>query len=300
MGGVNLELLRSFFAVVEQGSLNKAAERLRVSQSTLTRQMQSLEQEVGGPLLERSPGGVALTATGHALAETMRPLLEKFDVALADVRQRARGRSAVLRIGYLMSAAGCYLNPALSAVRKAHPEVKVTMRDLSPGEQIAALREGTIDAGLIGQAGALLTKEFYVKTLAVLPVWVAMSEENPLAKAKTVKVAELKKEVFVGALEADVPGHNRWVSEVCKRAGFRARFVQDAESLTHGMSLVVTEGAVSLLPDYVKRQAVPGVVFRELKDTSAKWELMVAWQRGKASEGLKTLLEALVKAGAER
>ena len=76
--------------------------------------------------------------------------------------------------------------------------------------------------------------------------------------------------------------------------------MQDAESLTHGMSLVVTEGAVSLLPDYVKRQAVPGVVFRELKDTSAKWELMVAWQRGKASEGLKTLLEALVKAGAER
>ncbi|HEY9250034.1 MAG TPA: LysR family transcriptional regulator, partial [Rariglobus sp.] len=64
--------MKSFFAIVEQGSLNKAAERLRVSQSTLTRQMQSLEQEVGGALLERSPGGVALTATGHALAEKMR------------------------------------------------------------------------------------------------------------------------------------------------------------------------------------------------------------------------------------
>ena len=297
---VNIDLLRSFFAIVEQGSLNKAAERLRVSQSTLTRQMQSLEQEVGGPLLERSPGGVALTATGHVLSEKMRPLLEKFDVALADVRQRARGQSAVLRIGYLMSAAACYLNPALSAVRKAHPEVKVTMRDLSPGEQITALRDGTIDAGLIGQAGALLAKEFYVKTLAVLPVWVAMAEENPLAKAKTVKMADLKKDVFVGALEEDVPGHNRWVSQVCKRAGFRARFVQDAESLTHGMSLVVTEGAVALLPGYVQRQQVPGVVFRELRDTSATWELMVAWQRGKSSAALKTLLEALAVAGAER
>jgi DNA-binding transcriptional LysR family regulator len=300
VGGVNLELLKSFFAIVEQGSLNKAAERLRVSQSTLTRQMQTLEQEVGGALLERSPGGVALTATGHALAEKMRPLLEKFDVALADVRQRARGQSAVLRIGYLMSAAGCYLNPALAAVRKGHPEVKVTMRDLSPGEQIRALREGTIDAGLIGQAGALLTKEFYVKTLAVLPVWVAMAEENPLAKAKVVKMADLNREVFVGALEEDVPGHNRWISQVCKRAGFRARFVQDADSLTHGMSLVVTEGAVSLLPAYVQRQQVPGVVFRELRDTTATWELMVAWQRGKSSAALKTLLEALAKAGAER
>jgi DNA-binding transcriptional LysR family regulator len=177
--------------------------------------------------------------------------------------------------------------------------VKVTMRDLSPGEQIAALREGTIDAGLIGQAGELLAKEFYVKTLAVLPVWVAMAEENPLAKAKAVKLAELKREVFVGALEEDVPGHNRWVSHVCKRAGFRARFVQDADSLTHGLSLVVTEGAVSLLPGYVQRQPVPGVVFRELRDTTATWPLMVAWQRGKTPAALKTLLEALAKAGAE-
>jgi hypothetical protein len=66
------------------------------------------------------------------------------------------------------------------------------------------------------------------------------------------------------------------------------------------LSLVVTEGAVSLLPDFVKRQQVPGVVFRELRDTSATWELMVAWQRGKSSAALKTLLEALAKAGGER
>ena len=96
---MNLDLLRSFFAIVESGSLNKAADRLRVSQSTLTRQMQALEQDVGGPLLERGPGGVALTATGHALLDGTRPLLAKFDGVLAGVRQRARGQSAELRIG---------------------------------------------------------------------------------------------------------------------------------------------------------------------------------------------------------
>jgi DNA-binding transcriptional LysR family regulator len=127
-------------------------------------------------------------------------------------------------------------------------------------------------------------------------VWVAMAAENGLAKAKTVTTTDLRREVFVGAAEADVPGNNRWVSQVCKRAGFRARFVQDAESLAHGMSLVVTEGAVALLPGYVRRQPVPGVVFRELKDASATWELMVAWQRGKPSAALKTLLEALAEA----
>jgi DNA-binding transcriptional LysR family regulator len=290
---LNLDLLRSFLAIVELGSLNKAAERLRVSQSTLTRQMQALEQEVGGPLLERSPGGVALTATGHVLLDGAKPVLEQFDAVMAGVRQRARGQSADLRVGYLMSAAACYLNPALMALRKAHPEVKVKMRDLSPGEQITALRRGEIDVALIGQAGMLLTKEFYVKKVAVLPLLVAMAEDHPLAKAQTVKLAELKKEVFVGVPDADIPGHNRWVAQLCRRAGFRPRFLQDAESMSHGFSLIATEGAVSLLPDYTKRMPVPGVVFRPLEDTTAKWELMVAWQRGKASAPLLALVDAL-------
>ncbi len=290
---MNLDLLRSFFAIVEQGSLNKAADRLRVSQSTLTRQMQALEQDVGGPLLERSPGGVVLTATGHALLDATKPLLVKFDAVLADVRQRARGQSAELRIGYLMSAAADYLNPALAALRKTHPEVKVKMRDLSPGEQIAALRAGEIDVALIGYAGTFLEKEFYVKTLATLPVLVAMAEDNPLAKLAAVTPSDLRKAVFVGAAEADMPGHNQWVTRLCKRAGFRARFVQDADSLTHSLSLTVTEGAVSLQPDYANKTKVPGVAFRPLRDASATCPLMVAWPRGKVSAPVRTLLAAL-------
>ncbi len=160
LGIVNLDLLRSFFAVAEQGSLNKAAERLRVSQSTLTRQMQALEHEVGGALFVRGPGGAALTATGHALADGMKPLLVDFDRALGEVRKRARGQSTELRVGYLMSAVAEYLNPALAALRKAHPEVKVKLLDLSPGEQISALRRGELDLALIGSAGEFVSREF--------------------------------------------------------------------------------------------------------------------------------------------
>lgn len=297
-GDVNLDLLRSYFAIVELGSLNRAAERLRVSQSTLTRQMQALEREAGGVLLERGPAGVAPTAAGHVLAERTRTLLAEFDEVLAEVRRRARGQSASLRVGYLQSAAACYLNPALAGVRKDHPEVRVTLRDLSPGEQMRALRAGEIDVALIGQTGALLAKEFYVRTLASLPVWVALPEDHAQAKARAVRLGDLRDALFVGAPEADVPGHRRWVSQVCRRAGFRARFTADAESLSHGLSLVVTEGAVSLLPDYVKRQPAPGVVFRALVDDPARWELMVAWQRGRSPAALKTLLAGLERAAA--
>lgn len=273
--------------------MNQAAERLRVSQSTLTRQMRALEHEIGGRLFERSTAGVALTAAGHALAQDVRPVLARFDVVLADARKLARGQSARLRIGYLGSAATEYLNPALAALRRTHPEVRAKLLDLSPGEQIAALRSGEIDLALIGSAGALLAKEFYVRRLASLPVLAALAESHPLAGAATLKVAQLRGTPFVGAREADMPGHNRWIAQICRRAGFRPTMVDDAESLTHALATVVAENAVALVPDYAKSTTVPGVVCRRLTDAGLKWDLLVAWQRGTTTAAMKVVLDAM-------
>jgi DNA-binding transcriptional LysR family regulator len=296
---VNLDLLRSFVEIAARGSLSQAAERLRVSQSTLTRQMHALEHEIGGPVFDRTSAGVSLTATGHALLGRIRPVLAEFDAAIAGARTLARGQSASLRIGYLMSAAPDYLNPALAVLRRTHPEVKVKLLDLSPGEQIAALRRGEIDLALIGDAGAFLAREFYVRRLATLPVLVALAENHPHAGDASVRLADLRADLFVGAAEADMPGHNRWIAQVCRRAGFRARFVGDSESLMHGLATVVTEGAVSLLPEYAKKIAVPGVVFRPLRKPAPTWDLMVAWQRGRLAAPVRTILDALAPAGRE-
>lgn len=292
---VNIDVLRSFIAVVESGSLNKTAERMRVSQSTLTRQMQALEHEVGGRLFERSHAGVALTAAGHTLFDSMGPLLARFDAAVAEARTRARGQSASLRIGYLMSAAREYLNPALARVRSLHPEVKVKLVDMSPGEQIAALRAGALDVALVGNADASLAREFFVKRIASLPVVVAMPEKHPLAEQPAVELADLRREVFVGAKEADLPGYKPWVVQLCRRARFRPRFVEDADSLTHSLSLLVLENAVAVLPTLASRLEAPGVVFRPLADRAAKWDLLVAWQRGKTPDAVLALVHALAK-----
>ncbi|MCU0794196.1 MAG: LysR substrate-binding domain-containing protein [Opitutaceae bacterium] len=193
---MDLQLLRAFLLVVEHGSLNRAAERLQLAQSTLTRRMRALEHELGGPLFERGPSGVAPTAAGQLLERQLRPVLADLDRALGEVRKRARGQSAELRVGYLMSAVADYLNPALAALRRAHPEVKVRMLDLSPGEQMAALRRGEIDVALIGATGRLLSREFYVRRLARLPVLVALAETHPLAARKNLRFADLRDEHF--------------------------------------------------------------------------------------------------------
>lgn len=290
---MHLDVLRSFAAVAQSGSLNKAAERLRVSQSTLTRQMQSLEQEIGGRLFERSHGGVALTAAGQALLDRAMPLLEKLDATIGEVRRIARGQTDSLRIGYIMSAATDYLGPALASCRAIHPEVKVKLVDLSPGEQIAALRRGDIDVALVGNTDASLAREFYVKRITPLPVVVALAAQNPLADRSAVKLTDLRREQFVGAKDEDMPGFNQWVIQLCRRAKFRPRFVENADSLTHALSLVVAENAVTLLPGFANKIPAPGVIFRPLDDAAAKWDLQVAWQRGQMTQPVRALIEAL-------
>jgi DNA-binding transcriptional LysR family regulator len=290
---VNLDLVRSFFAIIEHGSLNRAAVRLRLSQSTLTRQMHALEHAIGGRLFERTSAGVALTTAGHALAGGMRPVLAKFDTVIDETRNLACGKRLQLRVGYLMSAAADYLHPALRALRKSHPEVKVKLLDLSPGEQLRALREGQLDLALIGHTGTMLDREFFVRRVASLPVLVALAEHHPLAAKTAIRLADLKGELFIGAPDLDIPGHNRWITQLCRRAGFRARFLENADSLTHGLATIVTEHAVALMPEYTRGTAVPGVVFRPLTDSAAHWDLVVAWQRGRLPEPVRVMLEAL-------
>ena len=292
---MNLDLLRSFFAIAEFGSLSKAAEQLHVSQSTLTRQVQALETEIGGQLLARGHSGVALTAAGHVLLEGMRPVVARADIVVSEARKLALGQSASLRIGYLMSAAGDYLNPALAALRRAHPETKVRLVDLPPGEQIAALRRGELDVILLGNINPAVAREFFVRRIATLPVVVALPETHALAAGEDIALADLRGELFVGAHADDVPGFNSWLVQLCRRAKFRPKIVENADSLTHTLSLLVAENAVTLLPGLVAQFKVPGVTFRPLRSPPVKWELQVAWQRGKITEPVRDLVNLLTK-----
>src|SRR5579871_2733375 len=104
-----LEKIRLFLVVLEEGGLRRAADRLRISQSTISRQMQSLELDLGGRVLERTSAGVRPTSGGQALAERAKRLLADYDSTVAEVRRLNRGEKERLRIGYIASAVQEYL-----------------------------------------------------------------------------------------------------------------------------------------------------------------------------------------------
>ena len=296
---MNIDFVRSFFVVVKAGSLNRAAEQLHISQSTLTRQIQTLENDLGGKLFERSTAGVALTAAGQFLLENMRPVVGSFDSIASSAREIATGRSGTVRVGYLLSATTEFLNPVLAAMRRARPDAKVTLFDLTPAEQIEALRNGKIDIGLIGPSGALLSREFYTRRLTAYPVFVGMAEQHPLAKNDSLRLKDLRNEEILSASEELVPGYDGWITKHCRRAGFRPRFKRGTSSLTEGLSRLVSESVITIQPQYLTKTAVPGVVFRPLRDDKMQWDMFLVWQRGKVSQIVKLLIDLLADKGAQ-
>lgn len=288
-----IDRIRALLTVIEEGSVNRAAVRLRITQPALSRQMKALEQEVGGRLLERETSGVKPTGLGHALVKAMRPLVKSYDGVMSDLRRQACGERSELRVGYLGSAAQRFLTPALAKLRKSHPAARLKLHDLSPREQIIALRSGEIDVALIGQEGAAAAREFHSAKLCSLSVCAAISDDDPLTAKKSLALKDLKGRDFIGIDEDEMPGRNRWMAALCKTAGFKSRFVAVVDGLTNVMSHVVSESAVTLVPAYFAKSSHPGVAFVPLSDAAAKWDFIVLSQKGSASPAARALVEAL-------
>lgn len=295
---VMIERIRALLTVIDEGSVNRAAVRLRITQPALSRQMNALENEIGGKLLERETSGVKPTGLGHALVKSMRPLIAEYEVAVAELRRQARGERSELRVGYLISAAQSVLTPALARLRKSHPEVKLKLHDLSPREQIDGLCAGELDVALIGQEGALAAREFYSARLGSLGVCVAVADGGDLAAQKKIALKELKGRDFIGIDEEQMPGRNQWMSALCKTAGFKPRFSVVVDGITNVLSLVASENAVTLLPAYFQEFKHPGVLFVPISDPRAKWDFTVLWQRGKVPASTRALVHELKESAA--
>jgi DNA-binding transcriptional LysR family regulator len=290
---VDLNVVQGFLAIAELGSMSKAALRLHVSQSTLTRQVRALESELGTVLFDRSGAGVTLTAAGRAFRDGIRPALEQVGRVVTETRRVGSGKQAALRIGYIASAAQKYLSPALRTLRNESAGLQVRLLDQTPSEQIAALRKGQLDLALIGFSPTLPQNEFFLRKLVTVPAVAVLPDNHPLAQSSRASLRDLSKETFIAIPEADAPGYNAWVRAVCRKAGFRPRFTEPADSMAHLLAMIAAENLAAIVPKYAIENAVPGLAVLPLKESYATADLVVAWPRGKLTEPMRRILKAL-------
>jgi molybdate transport repressor ModE-like protein len=291
-----LEKLRLFLVILEEGSLRRAADRLRISQSAITRQIQALELELGGQVLERTSAGVRPTNGGAVLAERAKALLADYDSTMAEVRRLNRGESERLRIGYIASAVQEYLGPALAVLRRDYPKLKVKMLDQTPGEMIIALRQGEIDLALTLHGIDLLSRDFYIRKIATVKSLVALPVSHRFATKRQVSISQLKGETFVRGSDDAVPGYTQRIIQLCRKyGGFRPRLatIDKTTSLVESLAVAANEEAISIQPAFISHLEVPNVVMVPITDAGATWDLFVVWLRGKVAGPLRTLLSEL-------
>lgn len=139
--------MRAFVAVVEEGGLSAAARRLHLSQPAVSQTVNALERELGVELLVRSSTGVEATEAGMTLLIEARAVLARHEQALAAVARHAAG--SVLRLGIPLELPSDLLTRPLAELAAAYPDTRVQARHLPTAAQLAALRTGDLDVGLL-------------------------------------------------------------------------------------------------------------------------------------------------------
>ncbi|MCB9561205.1 MAG: LysR family transcriptional regulator [Kofleriaceae bacterium] len=143
-----LDELRHFLLIVDHGTFTEAARRAHLSQPALTAAIRRLEDQLGARLLHRGPGGAALTAAGAVLVPRARAALAAVEDGRRAVEEIAGLRAGEVRLGAGATACTYLLPPLLARFRRAHPGVRLLLREGFTDQLEAGLFEGDLDLAL--------------------------------------------------------------------------------------------------------------------------------------------------------
>jgi DNA-binding transcriptional LysR family regulator len=287
---MELRHLRYFVAVAEALSFTKAAEKLRLAQPSLTRQVRNLEDEIGVQLLDRSNNRVVLTEAGRLFLFDSKKLLAMSGESVAAAQRMSRGESSSLNIGYVANIHYGLLPATLGAFRKLCPNVALNLFDMTSAEQFLALDGRKIDLGFVGIAPARSGHSLLSECVAHDVMLLALPAKHPLAKKPKIRFADLAQQFFIGMADKTHPGAREWLAETCLGAGFKGRILQEADGEPTVIQFVADGLGVALLPEQITGLPHDGVVFRPLAPLLLR-ESTIAWRVDNSSKSLKDYIQ---------
>lgn len=278
--------MRYFVAVAEALSFTRAAEKLRLAQPSLTRQVRNLEDEIGVQLLDRSNNRVALTEEGRLFLFESKKLLADSEETIATVKRMKRGDSKQLNIGYVSNIHYGLLPATLGAFRKLRPHVALNLFDMSCTEQFSALEARKIDLGFVGLGPRHPTPELLSECVARDTVLVALVKDHPLTRKAKIKLADLAPEFFIAMSDKAHPGKREWLTEICKATGFTPRILQEADGELTAINFVADGLGVAFLSEQVTALPHEGVAFHPLSPPLLR-DSCIAWRADNPSQPLQ-------------
>jgi DNA-binding transcriptional LysR family regulator len=284
---MELREIRYFVAVCETLNFTRAADICRVTQPSLTRGIQKLERELGGPLFARERGHTHLTALGRAVRTQLEELIACSDAVERQAEQARRLASADLRLGIMCSIGPSRLAAMVRGFLARKPGVALSMLDAEPAQLVERLLEGELDAALLARP-ELAEERLNAETLYVERMMVACAPGHRFEAMPDLTMAAMNGETYLVRVNCE---QRATLAEALRDAGARINVAVRSEREDWIQSLVAAGLGVCFLPEF--SPTIPGLVLRPVTDAPPAREICLVTVAGRRwSPALACFIEA--------
>ena len=260
---IDLRLLRYFVAVAEAEHVGRAAERLHISQSPLSRQVRQLEDQLGLLLFDRERKRFRITKAGCWFLKEARELLSHAERLERDTDRFAKGEVGRVSIGFVKSALWSRVLPAaLRRFQLLRPGVSIELHNLPSAAQIDGIRSRELDIGFMH----VPPTDRIFASVSVLddPYLLAIPEGHRLAKKPKIRPTDLDGVPWISlSRQLNPDAHDRLMA-ACAKAGFSPDTKYEASDLSTVLGLVEAGLGLALIQGSVRESAPASIVLRSL------------------------------------
>lgn len=274
--------LRCFVAAAEETHFGRAAERLKISPSSLGRQLRLLEESLGAPLFNRTTRSVSLTTEGLLLLEEARNLILQADRIGSLIRDSSRAKMQTIRIGAIDSAAAGLIPLLVYDISREKPGVKIEILEEKSVSLIPKLLSGRLDLAFVRPRPNPNPEVEHVLLLNEVGV-AAVPTSHPLAEREYVSVDELIDQPLILPERKLRPHSHDLTIRLFADVGVAPIICQYATEKHTILNLVAAGVGIAIVPRWSSRIGTPGVSFIELRAVIPEHNslpLAVAWMRG--------------------
>jgi DNA-binding transcriptional LysR family regulator len=272
---MQLRTLRAFVEVVRQGGFSQAAKVVFATQSTVSKAVRQLEDEIGVPLLDRIGHRSVLTVAGEVVFRRGLKILVEHDDLAAELSELQGLRRGALRLGLPALSSNTFA-PLFTVYRERYPGIDIRLVEHGSGRLEEILRAGEIDvaASLLPVSDDFEWQEVQRERLMVL-----VSAGHTLARQPQVDLLGLRNEPFL----LFEPGFalNRLILDACRKRGFEPTVAARSSQVDFIVELVATGLGIAFLPQSMAEKRNHAFVRRILLDEpNTEWQLVMIWRRG--------------------
>ncbi|WBO22916.1 LysR family transcriptional regulator [Sphingomonas abietis] len=268
--------LRAFIEVVRQGGFSPAARTLFATQSTVSKAVHQLEQELGTPLLERGGHRPVLTPAGEAVFRRGAKLLADRDDLLGELDEIQGIRRGLLKLGLPPLGSSLLFAPLFARFRQRYPGIEIELSEHGSRELEERLRSGALHF-----AAAILpvAAEFDSEPITRQTLMVSLPSDHRLAARSSLRLTDLRDTPFI--LFDHGFALQRIVLDGCARHHFQPQVAARSSQVDFIVELVAAGLGVTFLPAIIASQfQSPQVRHLPLDEPGIEWTMAMAWRRG--------------------